>query len=403
MLPEKIDSQVEFSNISILPNHSIQDVTKHISEVTIEKMKVLVKDNHERMSTYSNKNAKVLSEGFFYPNEYCIALSNAAQNTRLEFLKKQGAFFHGYLSPKYFSMKTTQDPALVTGKIPTQFWLQEGIKPSEALKSVHKGVSLIGCGEACDIAYYEAILSYLGEEKFNALLAKDQAVPFCISHQKILEPMSVLFLKNAPISGINDIKKGQLLGVYNASSYSMKHPFGEDQGLNLICIDDKDGDKKFIGLGTSPEGLTYKEIVDQLFKAYNKTPIKCVQILSKDFVQKELNYRVNAIMKDILKYKDDYEMASRIIATIQLGLDRSLTSNEISSFIDNPIECAKLYFQAYNKIQEKKVLSFEEFQEQDGGAINQVFELDVNRLKLLSELSIAEGQEILKVWKNQKH
>ncbi len=97
-------------------------------------------------------------------------------------------------------------------------------------------------------------------------------------------------------------------------------------------------------------------------------------------------------------------MASQIIGTIKLGLKRSLTEDEVASYITDPIECAKLYFQAMANIHEEKVLSFEEFLEQGGGAIYpQVIELDVDRLKLLSELSIADGQKILKVWKNQKN
>ena len=47
-----------------------------------------------------------------------------------------------------------------------------------ALKAIRAGISLIGCGEVCQIAQYATLEEVLGTSKFDALFAADSPTPF---------------------------------------------------------------------------------------------------------------------------------------------------------------------------------------------------------------------------------
>lgn len=379
---------------------TLPNIRERIISTAMECMRTLVKDNHARMSNY-NKDNDLLAKGFFYPNEYCMVLTETGNKTRLEFLKKNGSFFHGFMSPKYFTLQDTTDRALVTGKIPMTFMLKNHAKPSEALASTHTGVSLIGCGEACDIAFYESILQLWGKDKFDALLAKEGSAPFCIVHQNRFEdPLSTLFLREIANPNLDQIQKGQLIHISSAEMYTAKHPFGEEQGINLICIDDTAGSKRFIGLGTSPEGISYETACKWLFDAYNKKPIAIEQIVSEEYALKDLEYRIQGISVEIQGADKDALMS--IFSFIEKTLHILFSQDQIMDLINKPREAAKLLFQAQLAYkQNQMILTWEEFLKQGGGTIKQVTELKYQTIEILHGQSIAEAQKTLQNLKSQ--
>ena len=378
------------------------NIKEKVISVFIERMQNLVKDNHERMLNYNKDNAaQMLAKGFFYPNDYCMALTEMGQTARLDFLKNNGAFFHGFMSPKYFTHQNTTNPILVTGKIPMSFLLKDNVKPSEALASTRAGLSLIGCGEACDIVFYEAMLHLWGKEKFDLLLDKKGSMPFCIWHQPQSEdPLSLIFTRTMSHQTLEQTQKGQLIHIGNAKTYTIKHPQGEEQGINLICIDDTAGAQKFIGLGTPPEGISYDMACKWLFDAYNKKPIAIEQIVSEKYALKDHEYEIQGILQEL--QSADNKTLMDILSFIEQNLPAPFTSEQTTALLQNLSEIAKLLVSAKLAYkQQHMVLTWEKFLQEGGGSLKQISELNYERIEVLHNQSLPQANNTLSHWRVQ--
>jgi hypothetical protein len=190
--------------------------------------------------------------------------------------EKNNTFMTGAVPKKDFSL--IEDSTYPTG-YQGGFILKKGKSPSEALETIRKGLTLTGCGEVCQIAHYEALLSVLGKEKFNALFAADSPTPLRIDAVNMKNPIYRLF-QNTKIDG-KPIEKGTQYHFTNSRLYIMKHPTGEARGINVLCVDDTPGKEKFIGLGLDPKGETSAQIAKRLFEEYNKSPI-AFELVSRD-------------------------------------------------------------------------------------------------------------------------
>lgn len=301
--------------------------------------KEIVADSEKRMQNY-RKNIKELNGGCFYPTEYFKILKQTNQTARLEFLVKKGSFFHGRAPTKYFTKE--QNPNSSSGFTQNFFVLKKGVTPSAGLKAIRDGLSLIGCGEICQIAYYEALKSELGEEKFDLLFAADSKTPLSIGFSSNKNPLLPLFLlKDEP----QRFRKGEMVRFENTSYYRIKHINGESPGFNAICCDETQGQETFTTMGLNSQGSTAPQVKQKLFEEFNEKPI------GPEIMTQEVAARLFA------KYTSEYLETTAVLENTQMTLQEflevgggniplslELNTERITQIASEPIESvAKLF------------------------------------------------------------
>jgi hypothetical protein len=225
---------------------------------------MIATDNEKRMQGYK-ENTKELAKGFFYPHEYHGALNEKGQEARLKFFKEKEYFFHGYLAPKHF--EKVNDMNTPTGKKIQCYTLMKGISPSAALEAIYEQPSLIGCGEAVQIAQYLAIKEVL-KEKFDAMFAANSSTPLGIGtfNHALGKLRNYLMIKE--VQKMETIKQGDVVYIANDQRYTDKHPAGIAPGYNGICME-AGKNPKFTALGLPGKGVTINEIEQGLIKEFN--------------------------------------------------------------------------------------------------------------------------------------
>lgn len=218
--------------------------------------------------THYKENKMLLTQGIFYGNQYFEALNNLGKPTdiaRKQSMIQAGFFYHGKTVTDFFEpIRAAHCPG---GILATQFKLKSGVKPSAAIKALHSGLSFLGCGEACQISYLEAILELIGSKKFDVLFASESLQPLIIGFpSRIASDMFSCFIQQ--LSPSASIEEGDIIYISNVTNYCTKHINGESAGY--FCIYTRDG---FKGLGLNPEGMTQQQIATQLRKEYNDRPI----------------------------------------------------------------------------------------------------------------------------------
>jgi hypothetical protein len=262
--------------------------------------KEIVADTEKRMQNYL-KNIKEVDGGCFYPNDYFNILKRSNQTDRLTFLVTKGSFFHGRAPASCFTME--KNPNSSSGFTSNFFVLKKGVTPSAGLKAIRDGLSLLGCGEICQIAYYEALKSELGEEKFDLLFAADSKTPLSIGFGSSRNPLLPLFLlKDVP----QHFSKGEMVRFENTPYYPIKHINGEASGFNTICCDSTQGQERFTTMGLNSQGSTVQQVKQKLFDEYNDNPI------SREIMTKEVAKRLFAT------YSSDYLKASAALELKQM-------------------------------------------------------------------------------------
>lgn len=233
--------------------------------------------------TRVNMSAANLDVGVHYPVSYLKALESAEGDkwqSRLKTFKDYGMSYHGYASPNHFKMVPDSDSP--SGKKIMTFVLKPGVQASEALEKLENGLSILGCGETCQVAQYKAILDVLGAEKFDALFAAEGSTPLIISGTHPKNPISKLrnyiYKKEA---SLGDVRRGELVYFHNASSYQDKHQIGVSQGYNSICIHEAGESSKFTGLGWPADGLNHEQIKEVMRSKYNFEPFNVREVLSE--------------------------------------------------------------------------------------------------------------------------
>ncbi len=248
----------------------VNEIETRLADSTVVAIQSIVSENITR------KKQSALAKGIFYPHEYSIQLKQSTDPgapARLKWFKDRDSFYEGYLSHKHFDrMPVSQCPITdsASKNLRHVFLLKKGVSPSEAIKTAKEGISLIGCGEACQIAQYAALLSILGPEKFDLLFAENSQTPLVIDSSVLVNPLNLLkrhIAKANPDS--SEIKKGTQVYIYNANTYLSKHPFGIAQGFNALCVDSSTEGKKFTSLGLPSEGLTQEGVSVVLLDEYN--------------------------------------------------------------------------------------------------------------------------------------
>jgi hypothetical protein len=279
--------------ILILPESVAIEVPldKKIALATVEWVRALNQaEAHSKEGFKTDKRA--LTEGVWYPFSHWKAVESidqAATKKLMEFLAATHSHVCGFANRKFFQNIPDFTSSGFKGYRIMHFVLKDNVLPTDAIKSVRLGLSIIDCGMACQIARYGALLEVLGEKKFNILfgnsnrgqkmnigyLVDDHLQPmkyFVRFSEAAIESVVRQNYKKKPEKiqgemGNRPVKVGELVEIRGVATHRQKHPWTENAGYNLICSDDTPGKQRFIGLGT--EG-TEEEIVKQLVAGYNK-------------------------------------------------------------------------------------------------------------------------------------
>lgn len=283
-----------------------------LSAAAVKTIQKITAGYKHRMEHYL-ENSHLLDIGVFYPRDYASALTNYVQQVdpaascvaqedlpliqaRLSTLKAQGAFVHGFLSPRHFEMKK-QDGS-VTGFEINSFVVKPLVRPSDALKAAYKKLSFLGCGECCQISFYQAILKALGEERFNYIFAAKGPSALFIHMNASTNP--ILCLIKPPHSEETPVKKADIVFFKNIDSYQQRHPNGDGAGYVTLCVDDTPGHERFTALGFGAEGLSKEEISELLREQYNKEPA-LVQTLSNAHAAKCILRWYKTLKRDVVE------------------------------------------------------------------------------------------------------
>lgn len=274
-------------------------VQKSLRMATVRWMKMITESNQEAREKYL-KDHSYLQKNIWYAEDLLKACLDCKENPTADWIRKHHFQLIGRLPPKYFD-KIKDEQSKVKFK-PYYFIAKKTMLASDALHEAVKGLSIIDCGTACQIALYGALLDVLEKEKFNRVFSDcfGQLMNLEYQEDNELQPMrhftrfsltvleetikkmakqslgSVLEkgIKNLEDGmgemGKRPITTGQIISIEGVKDYRKKYPYGVWGNFNVVCCDDTPGKQKFIGLGLNPEGETEAEICDKFLKNYNK-------------------------------------------------------------------------------------------------------------------------------------
>lgn len=335
---------------------TLKDVGTKVAAV----MQEIARDNFNRMQGYA-KDIKLLSSGIFYPGAYAEALLDADSKfkdemiakgkkvpektslmERFEWLKKKDHFYKGF-APKGFKHLTV--PNFASGSYPCHLYAEKGLKPSEALEALQKGLSLLGCDTVIELSIYKVLQDILTKDKFDALFAFGESTQFFIGNKNPRNPIFLLYTEKIPGDDIRNAEVGDFVHFQNIDAYKIKHVNGEAGGFNVICSV-AGLVPKFLGLGISPEGSTQREITETLLKEYNRDP-----------------------------FDDSVFFSPEIIAATAEKDSPTLKTHQLTT---------------------------NTFKKKGGGKMVSNGRLNIKRLIQLRDASIAEGKLLLKKWGDEK-
>ncbi len=199
--------------------------------------------------------------GVWYPSDFEVFFESRGMSMPDE-------YWTGYAHQGFFD-KTDQ----------FTFRLKSGQKASDGVKALLRGPSVLDCGNATQLAYYDALLGFLGVEKFDQLFSGN---PFTLSitQRGITCPESPIsrlahFTENAYIGekgtlGHRPLEIGDECHIKGVPFYPHKHPVGFSGGWNVIHVGHtEDGQQLFMAHGfDTPK--TEREINCLLTEGYNQ-------------------------------------------------------------------------------------------------------------------------------------
>jgi hypothetical protein len=234
-------------------------------------MQEMCQDHAERMQIIqdpeldTSKVRSVLNKGPWYPTEYCQALKKFKQKSRLDWMIKNGAPFHGFM-PKTFT--PIEDSNLPTKRKLEQYKITKDVTPSAALESIQNSICLIGCGTVREIAVYRTLQDLLGKKKFDLLFAADSSTPLQLGTND--NPWKRLF-KKVELCSKAALQPGDFSYFSNIQDYIAKHPFGVTRGYNVICKEADGENSQFLALGLKPACLS-TDVEKALLDGFNAPP-----------------------------------------------------------------------------------------------------------------------------------
>lgn len=210
----------------------------------------------------TSNNISVLNSGYWYANDYFTALERHNQGQRKEWLKQRDAFVNGFAQPR---------TGLMIKAAPFEYYLKAERQPSKVLNQLEtSGFFFIDCSMAYQIAYYRAIITLWGHEKFDGLFGSP-------SMRK--KPFLSTKTGNTMLGGFVDMTLAEVAGepgthfvISNHPLYTFKDKSGEAQAYNLLVLEKTSDEVRFIGFGLNPDGVTADAIAEQLLINFNQSP-----------------------------------------------------------------------------------------------------------------------------------
>lgn len=331
-----VTSKTQTAVVPFVPLTDPNQIKARLAEIAIATMKEIVQEN------------KPLSSGLHYRVGYYTALKKKGTKqclARIEHMKTHHQFFHGIAPEEFF--ERVPDASLPTKFIPEHYRIKAGKSPSKGLEELRKGLTLIGCGEACQIAYYVAVQKILGDVKFDAILNSTRKWPLMIGHGRKLKGLFnpfKSFITSAWLKDISKVKKGQVVAFEGAKGYPLKHPAGTGIGYNVICIEE--GAKpKFCGFGLDSKGVTQQQISQSLLESFNEEPLDLNQVFDKTVVEAIRNPSMLAANKKLATAKLNqiqFETLNGGKYSDETGMDFEVDRIACLAKLDNEAACAQL-------------------------------------------------------------
>lgn len=335
-------------------------VRKQLNDKLVESMRSITRDYQERYSTTDiNKRLR----GIHYPKNYAQLVLEANRTDLFNFFNKRNSFFHGYLHYKFFRM--IDDRESPSGKKVNCHIIKDGADPVKALRSVRNGPSLMGCGECCQLAQYEAILHLVGPKRFRVCFSATSKTPLAfgpIDENPIGRLRQYLIQKDFPSSSIC---KGDQLYIENIKEYRKKHLIGDTSGFNVICS--VPGiNPKFLALAQleedpTSEGVGYEQIKEVLIISYNDS-FSCLNNYSDTLRKKILAAAPHQSLERSKKLKkskiDEHKFTQ--LGGGQTTLLCELHVKRIALIANSPIKSGPRYLAKFKPGVEKRSITIQE-------------------------------------------
>jgi hypothetical protein len=307
-------------------------------------------ENNAKKTANWRADKSALEKGHWYHTDYAMALLHWKQEKRLNWLKETRPFEFGYATTNFFVRAECQQ----CKPCKLEFIAKPAISASEALAAAIESFGITDCGNICQLARYKAIETILGVDKFNRLFDAKRGAAINIGYQQDgpNQPMRLFveftaqreqaeaFLKNVdyPIEfgkiGNRPVKVGQLTLFHGATNYRLKHPHGEAQSWNVICVDATPGKQSFSGFGLNPQGETEMAIYQRMIKNYNDRPSHQLFMTDKDYRYVESERR--RLGKFVAA-----EVTTHTVGGFDAGGVQDFILEHIDRLIDTPVEHIK--------------------------------------------------------------
>lgn len=283
---------IAFFTKRLAQSHSLEILEKitdeQLTDRVIQKVQELVAPFYERMEMIKRGKARgaasLVPHGIWYQNAYASALKKSGKHSvyfegkgvsahaLYERLRGEGYFTIPRGCKKYWT--NVVDETSLCGESMAIIRMKEGVSPTEAYKSLATGCSFLSCHTVLSVAVALVVIDLLGKKAFDAIGHK---YPY-LTGERDKDLVSIVQRKID--LKVGEKPKGTFCYLYNANTYTLKHPHGDAGGIHLIYI----GNAKFIGFGLNPEGVTLEEANSVLLEEYNKTPLTSEEILPDEAI-----------------------------------------------------------------------------------------------------------------------
>lgn len=280
-------------------NVKIEKVEREVNQLAVTHMKRLLKNKDLRLKLFEEtKEVKWIKEGIYYPIEYSNILKKLDTDKAKEqwqWFAKRHAFYMGHTSPKHFDR--VKDSSAIAGYQHMRFILKEGVVPTEALEALENSLTLVGCGEVTQIAYYNALRTLGGDTVFNDFFTKN---PLEIQYNNPENPLmklcrhvkydetgplqpqfgNILYFNTFPSTTLSALFKRKMIPELEINPYSIRQPAGAAGAFNVIV--DEEG--KLFGAGLSVEGISEEGLKRYLHSEFT-TPEEKITKTSEHYLE----------------------------------------------------------------------------------------------------------------------
>jgi DNA replication protein DnaC len=256
------------------------------------------------------------------------------------------------------------------------FDINDLILPSDAIRAWFNGPTITECSGVMQAVFYMHILNMYGDELFNKrfgkivsqfIITNNLFSPLLNVSKKITSeggimgnPLFFLFdiIKTAEVSpylvdhqikfethplssSLEDLKNGDVVYIKGVKDYELKHTDGAAIGWNLICVEQLDGTKKFIGFGPNEfinGPLTIEQLRQLFIDEYNKpqssaAKSKIQKFMSPDYIVTDdaLTQRNKSL--SIIAKSQEHNMVPPTTQIIGLQVIMRLNTHKLDTFM----------------------------------------------------------------------